>query len=310
MRTTGPNGVALWFIPRHYGIAMVRLTRTVRFNVDGGAACADGGARAGGGALGVNGFGGVPAMEGLGAHYELVVEVAGEPSRATGYLINIKEIDRAVRDSCVPIVARAMREGGHDMAGVLADLWAALVPAISVRLCGLRWRLTPYLSLEQGETAGEERAMGTSVILRQQFDLAAAHRLNSQTLSNEENRRLFGKCNNPNGHGHNYRVEAAFEVAGAGGGKEGVSAGELERLVQESIIERYDHKHLNMDCPEFDEARGGVNPTVEHIARVFFERLAPRVVSRGAGGDGARGTVSLRSVTVWETDRTSATYPG
>lgn len=299
---------------------MVRLTRTVRFNVDVGAG-RDGAdvvshsATAAGGGGGVNGFGGVPAMEGFGAHYELVVEVVGKPSLATGYLINIKDIDRVVRDACVPIVVHAEREGGRDAAGLLAEMWAALAASLSVRLCGLRWRLTPYLSVEriESDTAGEERTMGSSVILRQQFDLAAAHRLHSRTLSEEENRRLFGKCNNPNGHGHNYRVEAAFALAGGDGNgrRESVNAGELERLVQEAIIERYDHKHLNLDCPEFDEARGGVNPSVEHIARVFFERLAPRVDAWGARGGGApRGAISLRSVTVWETDRTSATYPG
>ncbi len=288
---------------------MVRLTRTVRFNSDAGAVRSAAGGASGAG-VGVNGFGGVPAMEGLGAHYEMVVEVSGEPSRATGYLINIKDIDRAVRDACVPMVGRAVREGGRDAAGTLAEMWTTLAASLSVRLCGLRWRLTPYLSVERSAEAGEVRAMGSSVILRQQFDLAAAHRLHSLTLSEEENRRLFGKCNNPNGHGHNYRVEAAFALAsGDGKGRSAsVNAGELERLVQEAIIERYDHKHLNLDCPEFDEARGGVNPSVEHIARVFFERLAPRVDAWGGGA--SRGVISLRSVTVWETDRTSATYPG
>jgi hypothetical protein len=51
-----------------------------------------------------------------------------------------------------------------------------------------------------------------AVIIRQKFDFAAAHRLHTPSLSEEENRRIFGKCNNPSGHGHNYQVEPAVEV--------------------------------------------------------------------------------------------------
>jgi 6-pyruvoyltetrahydropterin/6-carboxytetrahydropterin synthase len=77
----------------------------------------------------------------------------------------------------------------------------------------------------------------------------------------------------------------------------------LERLAEDRIIRRFDHKNFNIDTPEFGGA-SGVNPSVENIARVFFELLEPGV--REAGGGGA----NLRSLTVWETDRTSATYPG
>ena len=140
------------------------------------------------------------------------------------------------------------------------------------------------------------------VTLRQSYEFSAAHRLHVPSLSDAENRQLFGKCNNPAGHGHNYRVEPVVAVkVGAEGAR--FSLADLERLTEEHIVARFDHKHLNQDTREFGPGPGGVNPSVENIARVFFEALAGPV--RAAGAD-----ATLRSVTVWETDRTCATYAG
>jgi 6-pyruvoyltetrahydropterin/6-carboxytetrahydropterin synthase len=80
----------------------------------------------------------------------------------------------------------------------------------------------------------------------------------------------------------------------------GFTVATLERLADEVLLERFDHKHLNEDTTEFDPRRGGVNPSVENIAAVFFNLLAPAVAQAGA---------TLEHLTVWETDRTSATYP-
>ena len=109
----------------------------------------------------------------------------------------------------------------------------------------------------------------------------------------------FGKCNNPAGHGHNYRIEPAVEVSLDPRGA--LSPGELEAEVEEHIIGWLDHRHLNADVPEFDPGRGGLIPSVENIARLCYERLAGRLDAR----DGVR----VRSVTVWETDRTACEYP-
>jgi 6-pyruvoyltetrahydropterin/6-carboxytetrahydropterin synthase len=72
--------------------------------------------------------------------------------------------------------------------------------------------------------------------------------------------------------------------------------------VDETIIQRFDHKYLNVDTQEFRAEAGGLNPSVENIAKVCFDLLAP-AIRRAAPG------VELRSITVWETDRTSCTYP-
>ena len=133
--------------------------------------------------------------------------------------------------------------------------------------------------------------------ISQQFEFAAAHRLHCADLSEAENRRVFGKCNNPHGHGHNYRLEVAVSVPMPAEGQwAGFGLPDLERIVGERVVERFDHTHLNLDTPEF--AR--LNPSVENIARVCHDLLADPIAAAGA---------ALDHVTVWETEKTSCTYP-
>ncbi|MEO0483847.1 MAG: 6-carboxytetrahydropterin synthase, partial [Planctomycetota bacterium] len=152
------------------------------------------------------------------------------------------------------------------------------------------------------ENALDQQHSGEShtALLRERFDFAAAHRLHVPTLSDDENRAIFGKCNNPSGHGHNYQIEPCVELDTAALADVPFGFAELERATHEQVITPFDHKHLNTDTPEFGEA--GVNPSVENMARVFFDRLAPAVRRASAAA-------TLRSITVWETDRTSCTYP-
>ena len=91
--------------------------------------------------------------------------------------------------------------------------------------------------------------MGTTSIIRR-YRFCAAHRLHTEHLSAEENRTVFGKCNNPNGHGHNYVVLVTIACADGAGGGRGVSLDELDRIVMDRIIARFDHHDLNLD-PEF-----------------------------------------------------------
>lgn len=271
---------------------MLTLRRTVRFAVNPG----DDGATP---PAGDNGYAGVPAMRGLGRHYELDIACLGETSAVTGYFMDIKAIDRAARATLVRDIIRAAHatpeaEPWVVLAGGLGALDAALGGAVA----SVRWRLSPYYSIEM--TPREP----ASVVIRQRFELAAAHRLHVPTLSAEENRAIFGRCNHPSGHGHNYIVEPAVRVPAARPGETaGARAGllgELERIVKRVILDRFDHTHFNVDTEEFREGLG-LNPSVENIAKVFFERLAPEI--RPLGGE-------LAAVTVWETEKTSATYPG
>lgn len=269
---------------------MVRLSRTVRFAVNPGAH-----------PWGepTNTFAAYPSMRGLGRHYELDVVCRGEIDPRLGYFVNIKAVDAAARTVAIPAFERACSDIAAEPTAALRLVLPTLDAALGGRLATLRLRLSPYYSVEMS-TADPAVAL-----LRQQFELAAAHRLHIPALSDAENRDLFGKCNNPAGHGHNYRLEPCVEVPLAPGGRPLFSLVDLERATNRAIVDRFDHIHLN-HTPQFDVERGGLNPSVENIARVFYDLLAP-AIEREAGG---RPGVKLRSVTVWETDKTCCTYPG
>jgi 6-pyruvoyltetrahydropterin/6-carboxytetrahydropterin synthase len=234
-----------------------------------------------------NGFAAWPPMRGVGAWYELVVACRGAPGADTGWLLNISRIDRATREAALPILERALwREPLRDPASFLPELVEAIGRRLEAPLAWVTWRLTPYHSVRM------ERSDPGRVTVSQQFEFAASHRLHSPGLSADENRRLYGKCNNPTGHGHNYRVEV---VVSRPVHSTEMPLWDLERIVDEQVIARFDHKNLNTDAPEFH----GIIPSVEEIARVCYDLLRPHL---------SRGAVRLERVTVWETEKTSATY--
>jgi 6-pyruvoyltetrahydropterin/6-carboxytetrahydropterin synthase len=105
--------------------------------------------------------------------------------------------------------------------------------------------------------------------LTRRYRFAASHRLHSALLGGEENRRVYGKCNNPYGHGHNYVVEVA--VSGPVDPATGMIANlsELDAFVEREVIEPFDHTYLNEEISEFRERV----PTAENICIEIFNRL-------------------------------------
>jgi 6-pyruvoyltetrahydropterin/6-carboxytetrahydropterin synthase len=105
--------------------------------------------------------------------------------------------------------------------------------------------------------------------LTRRYRFAASHRLHSARFSEEENRRIYGKCANPHGHGHNYVVEVT--IAGPVDPATGMVAnlGELDPFVEREVIEAFDHKYLNEQVAEFRE----VVPTTENLCREIHRRL-------------------------------------
>lgn len=263
------------------------LSRTVRFciNPDGSTA-------------GTNGYAARPAMRGLGRYYEMTFTLVGTPDPRTGYIVGIQEIDAAARNAVIPQIGHRCRHTPTaEPASVLADLWPSIAPAMPRPLARVRWTLTPTYSVEMSMT---DTTPPSRVLIRQKFDFAAAHRLHVAGLSDEQNRAIFGKCNNPNGHGHNYQIEPAISIPIAQ--TDSFDLSRLEDLVDAAVIEPFDHKHLNDDTDEFNEAAGGVIPSVERIAMVCHQHLVESLAS-------ALPDARLEHVTVWETDRTSCTYP-
>jgi 6-pyruvoyltetrahydropterin/6-carboxytetrahydropterin synthase len=273
---------------------MVDLTRTVRFciSLSNNDLCGSAGR--------FNSWAGYPPPIGLAAYFELHVRCRGIPDAVTGYVRDISAIDACVRERAIPVIADAMRGAARashasrapEPARVLREI--ALLLREDRRTTGLAnvaWQITPTYALSL------EIAAMNRVLMRQQFSFSAAHRLHVPALDDEANRRIFGRCNNPSGHGHNYRLEVAVAIPMPEDGAAPILAlPRLEQIVDETVVRRFDHTHLNVDTTEF----AAVNPTVEHIARVCHDLLREPIA--GAGGD-------LVNVTVWETDKTSCTYP-
>jgi 6-pyruvoyltetrahydropterin/6-carboxytetrahydropterin synthase len=105
------------------------------------------------------------------------------------------------------------------------------------------------------------------------IEFSASHLYHSPALSAEENRRIFGKCNNPHGHGHNYMLEVT--VAGEPDPVTGMvlDLKELKDILQREIIERMDHRFLNYEVAEL----AGQIPTCENIARAIWRLLEPKI---------------------------------
>ncbi|MEE8126137.1 MAG: 6-carboxytetrahydropterin synthase [Nitrospirales bacterium] len=106
------------------------------------------------------------------------------------------------------------------------------------------------------------------------YTFCAAHRLHTDTLPDDVNQKIFGKCNNPNGHGHNYTVQVT--VGGKLDSRTGMitDVDALDQLVHDSIVSRFDHQHLN-----FDPAFQNLTTTGENLARLIWDILVDQIPS-------------------------------
>jgi 6-pyruvoyltetrahydropterin/6-carboxytetrahydropterin synthase len=113
------------------------------------------------------------------------------------------------------------------------------------------------------------------VYITKKIEFSAAHRLLNEDLSVEENQELYGKCYNPNGHGHNYILEVTLR--GPISEKTGmiINLTELKKIVNEHVVELLDHKHLNKDVDHFKK----LNPTAENIVVVIWKILEQKLES-------------------------------
>lgn len=135
--------------------------------------------------------------------------------------------------------------------------------------------------------------MSVTVFRQEHFN--AAHRLNNPQWNEETNKQIFGKCNNANYHGHNYLLEVA--VKGEIDPETGyvIDIKILSDIIREEVTERYDHKNLNLDIPEFKE----LNPTAENMVVVIWNRIRLRLNTK----------LSL-SIRLYETERNYVEYSG
>jgi 6-pyruvoyltetrahydropterin/6-carboxytetrahydropterin synthase len=130
--------------------------------------------------------------------------------------------------------------------------------------------------------------------LTRRYRFSASHRLHAPALDDERNREIYGKCNNPYGHGHDYTLEVA--VAGEPASATGrlIALGELDRLVESVILKAMDRRDLNSQVEEF----GKLVPTTENLAAVVAARLAKAWPAAFAGA-----AARLEKVRIHETNR-------
>ena len=133
------------------------------------------------------------------------------------------------------------------------------------------------------------------IYITRKLEFCASHRLFNPEYSDEKNAQVFGLCNNPNGHGHNYVMEVTVrgEVHPETGMVLDLKA--LKQLVNEEIILKVDHKNLNVDVPFLK----GVIPTAENLAIHFWEALKPKL----EGGE-------LHEIKLYESERNFVIYRG
>ena len=123
----------------------------------------------------------------------------------------------------------------------------------------------------------------------------SAHRLFRPDWSDEKNNAVFDKCNNPNYHGHNYTLEVW--VSGEVDPETGylIDLKILKKIIQKEIIDRFDHRNLNLDCPEFEQ----LNPTAENIAAVIYKLMRQAMDKKYE-----------LSITLWETENNIVYFDG
>lgn len=126
------------------------------------------------------------------------------------------------------------------------------------------------------------------------YGFSASHRLHSGQLSEEENRRLYGKCNNPYGHGHNYVVEVSARGPLDERTGSAVDIRVLDDLVRRQVVAPFDHSNLNAEIPEFQ----GVVPTSENLVLEICRRLKTQWAAAFPGE-----WPKLHMIRIAETDR-------
>ncbi|MEI6231987.1 MAG: 6-carboxytetrahydropterin synthase [Planctomycetota bacterium] len=248
-------------------------------------------------------FGVAAEPSGHGHNYVLELSVRGPVDPIDGMVVNIKTVDQELKTLLAAIDHRMLNDSMPEFANNVPTterlaqvLWSRVPETIGAsRRVSMRLEEHPGMSVE---ILGENPAM---VYLTRSIEFSASHRLHSEQLSDEENRRLYGKCNNPNGHGHNYVAE--ITVRGQPDSRTGIviDLGQFEALLDDEIDRRFDHKHLNLDTDFFKTHPA----TAENIAIVIWNLIASKIPACRTGGK-----VELHRVRLIETARSWFDYYG
>lgn len=222
-------------------------------------------------------FGKCNNLHGHGHNYLLDVTVAGDVDPATGMVVNLYDLKQMLERVLVEFDHKNLQDDTTYFVGRIPtteNLVVVLWGQIAAQLQGAKLSTLRLFEEEDLSVDYEGRHVGqaSEVCLTRRYRFAAAHRLHTEALSEQENRRVFGKCNNLNGHGHNYTLEVTVrgEIAAETGMVTDLDR--LDRMVDEQVLRRFDHQHLN-----FDEAFAGTTTTGENLVVLLWDILAKAV---------------------------------
>jgi len=244
--------------------------------------------------LGYNSYVSKPTGEGLSLFFELGIELLGTIDSSTGFLVNVVDIDKQVREQVVPVFSTSIRthyRAGKEVSfldlikllGLCRQKLAGSFPA--AKLSRLNLKLNPFRQIAIDSEADK------MVYFSEKFEFAATHILWNNDFTEQRNIDVFGKCANPSGHGHNYIVEVTVKTPASGD----FSIAEFERTVDKELIRLVDHRNLNEDVDFFNMT----NPTMENIAVFAWEKLVGKLNKQ-----------MLHCVTIWESERACCSYTG
>jgi 6-pyruvoyltetrahydropterin/6-carboxytetrahydropterin synthase len=232
--------------------------------------------------------------------FDVEVSVEGPIDSKSGMVVNLTSLKARTRERVVQPWDGHFLDGldGRPLARTPEELarlvWKEMEGAMSDATLA-RVRIGSPGEIIAACRGGEDSPMDVTRI----YDFSASHRLHSPGLSDEENRKIFGKCNNPHGHGHNYVLEVTLQGR-AGDSGELAPWETVDSVVREHVVDRWDHKNLNEDLSEFQ----GINPTAEGIVRLAWQRLAKALDGKLPQG------VRLYRLKLLETPRNHVEYFG
>jgi 6-pyruvoyltetrahydropterin/6-carboxytetrahydropterin synthase len=230
-------------------------------------------------------FGKCASPYGHGHNYTLDVTVSGQLDERTGMVMNMTELKA--------IVGEVLEEFDHRHLNEDTPYFRDQLPTTE-NIVRLLWRLIAarlpaqahlsHLRLYEMSDLWADYDGGDETTFARAYTFAAAHRLHAPALSDEENRQIYGKCNNPNGHGHNYTLEVS--VAGPVAPDTGmvVDLVQMDAAVR-AVLDSLDFHHIDREVPAFADRPS----TAENIVAYLWGELAP-----GLGG-------GLRHLRLWET---------
>ena len=223
-------------------------------------------------------FGATANPNSHGHNYVLEATVKGRLNPEHGMVINITDLDQVLKEEVVAYYDHKHINVQHPTfannphlqptsENLAIQIWHAIEPHLKEAIL---YRIRLY---EDSILFADYYGEGQMVYLTKVYEFSASHRLHSPQLSDAENQEIFGKCNNFYGHGHNYALEVT--IKGEVDPRTGMVADlhHLDETIQKQVYGRFDHKHLNLDTPEFEH----LNPTSENFVKVLWEVIEPNL---------------------------------